>query len=78
MSGDDAPLSETLFQMGHNLCTIYSISPFDIDGRRFSEVVELYADVRRMQIREEKNTIQIEKGGRTQKVIRVPAPDTWF
>ena len=57
---------------------MYHISPFDIDIRRFCEVIELYADIRRMQMRDESNTVHIERGGRTQKLIRVPAPDTWF
>lgn len=37
----------------HNLCQLYGgLTPIGLDNQSFKEVIELYADVRRMQIRE--------------------------
>ena len=49
------PLDETMFLIEHNLCTMYAgLTPFVIECESFHNVIELYADVRRMQIREER------------------------
>lgn len=44
-----------LFQIVHNLCSIYpGLDPLSIQERSFHDVIELYADLRRMQINSEK------------------------
>lgn len=66
-------LDETMFLIEHNLCTMYAgLTPFTIECETYHNVIMLYADVRRMQIREAKK----EKGGK--RVIRRPAGDDWF
>lgn len=57
--------------MVNNLCTVYnSLNPFCLQEKPFCEVVGLYKDVRRMQIRGEKS--QRKEG---KKVIRKRASD---
>lgn len=54
--------------MVNNLCTTYqSLSPFEVQEKTFCEVVALYSDVRRMQIRAERKD--------DKKVIRKRASD---
>jgi hypothetical protein len=48
------------------------LTPFTLECETYHNVIMLYADVRRMQIREAKK----EKGGK--RVIRRPAGDDWF
>ena len=43
-----------MFLIANNLCKEYSISPFVIENESYHEVVSLYSDVRRMQIRTER------------------------
>lgn len=62
-----------LFLIEHNLCTTYGgLTPFVVESESYHNVINLYADVRRMQIREARQT----KGGK--RVIRKPAGDNWF
>lgn len=48
------------------------LTPFTIERESYCKVIELYADVRRMQISEAKKT----KNGK--RIIRRPAGDDWF
>lgn len=44
-----------MFMMVHNLCSIYKgLTPFEVEEKSYGSIIALYADVRRMQIREEK------------------------
>ena len=53
--GDDTPIDETLFLIINNLCNLYQgINPIQIQTESYHDVIMLYADVRRMQIRESK------------------------
>lgn len=62
-----------MFLIEHNLCTMYTgLTPFVVECETYHKVITLYADVRRMQIREAKHT----KNGK--RVIRKPAGDDWF
>ena len=55
----------------HNLCTLYSgINPLLVENEPFHDIITLYSDVRRMQIRE--NRGQDPKGN---KVVRRRASD---
>jgi hypothetical protein len=47
------------------------LSPYEIDSRSFFEVIDLYADVRAMQIRE--NELNDPN-----RVVRRKAGDDWF
>lgn len=62
-----------------------SLSPFILEEKEYGEVIELFADLRDMQIRNEdkhpelkqqKGTTTTDKNGH--KVIRRPARDDWF
>lgn len=62
-----------------------SLSPFILEEKEYGEVIELFADLRDMQIRNEnkdpevkqqKGTTVTEKNGH--KIIRRPASDSWF
>jgi len=69
---DDAPLYEVLFVLEHNLCKEYpALTPFEVEKRRFYDVIKLYAELRNMQIKEEKRNDP-------DRVIRRPAGDKWF
>lgn len=59
-----------MFLIEHNLCSMYAgLTPFVVECESYHKVIELYADVRRMQIREAKKT----KNGK--RVIRRRASD---
>lgn len=47
------------------------MTPYDIDEKRFIEVIDLFSDIRRMQIREKKLSDP-------NRIIRKPAGDNWF
>lgn len=69
---DDTPLYETLFTLSYQLCKEFpAITPYDVDEQTYESVIELYADVRRMQLRETKQNDP-------NRVIRRPAGDDWF
>jgi hypothetical protein len=56
----------------HQLCKEYpALSPYQLEEKSFYDVIRLYADVRRMQIRE-------KKINDPDRVIRRPAGDDWF
>lgn len=61
-----------MFIISHQICKEYpALSPYDIDDRRFTDVIGLYKDVRRMQIRE-------KKANDPNRIIRRKAGDDWF
>lgn len=71
------PVDEGLFEMVFCLSKEYpALSPFDIEARRFVDIIDLFADTRRLQIREDKHR-RIERG-EEELVIRRPASDEWF
>ena len=65
-----------LFVLESQLCEKYhALSPFDVEQRKYIEIIDLYADVRRMQMREEKVQKILSDPNR---VIRRKADDSWF
>lgn len=48
-----------------------ALTPWDIDNRPFDMVIDLFSDVRRMQIHEDKEESK-------PKIIRRPAGDNWW
>lgn len=50
------------------------MTPYDVEDKEYYKVIELYADVRRVQIKEKKRIETPEKD----RVIRRPASDNWF
>lgn len=62
--------------MNYQLCKEFpALSPYDIEKKRFYDVIRLYADVRAMQIRNSKTSEQKETSTNS---IRRPAGDDWF
>lgn len=58
--------------ISYQLCKEFpALSPYEIEDRTFCEVIHLYSDVRRMQIRDKKNKDP-------NRIIRRPAGDNWF
>lgn len=56
----------------HQLCKEYpALSPYDLERKAFHDVIRIYADVRRLQIRQKKLSDP-------NRVIRKPAGDDWF
>lgn len=73
-----ASFSEQLFQLSYQLCKEFpSLTPFTVEKEKFKKVIRLYADVRKLQIRESKNTPVTDTHSNNQK-IRRPARDNWF
>lgn len=69
---DDTPLHEILFQISYQLCREFNaLSPYEIDERTFDEVVDLYADMRTLQI-------GTRERSDPNRVVRRPAGDDWF
>lgn len=61
--------------MSHNLCKEYpALSPFEVDDMSYSDVIDLYSDIRTMQISDNKKSKKKETG----KKIYVPAGDDWY
>lgn len=68
-------MHETLFDLNYQLCKEFpAMTPYDVEDKPFCRVIELYADVRRVQIKERKKIETPEK----EKIIRRPASDNWF
>ena len=64
--------------INYQLCKEFTaFTPFMIEEKEFVEVINLYSDLRRLQIRENKKTKK-DKHGNVKKVIRRPAGDNWF
>ena len=69
---DDAPLCEILFEINYQLFRLYpAFTPLTLDDCRFSEIIRLFAETRRMQQRENKRKDP-------NRVIRRKAGDDWF
>ena len=66
------PLSDLLFVIEYNLAKEFpALSPFEIENRSFFEIIDLYSDVRKIQI-------EVKKEENPNRVIRRPAGDDWF
>lgn len=69
------PLFEALFNLSYQLCKEFpALTPYDVDEKAYCKVIELYADIRAMQIRENKE----KKKDDPNRIIRRPAGDDWF
>lgn len=54
--GETPTMEEVMFDMTDGLCRYYqALSPFEVLKTSFVEVIELYADVRKKQIRDKRN-----------------------
>lgn len=74
---DDTPLYEVLFMVNYQICKEFpAFTPFAIENTSFYEVLQLYIDLRTLQIRE--NDELDTNSSNDNKVIRVPAGDNWF
>lgn len=63
-----------LFMINHQLCKEYpALNPYDVDEKSYDMVIDLYSDVRKLQLKTKVNTD--DKGDR---VIRKKAGDDWF
>jgi len=63
-----------LFEFSYHLCKEYpALSPWEIDGKKFRDVIKLFAETRTVQIRSNQ-----EKPERNDRVIRRKAGDNWF
>ena len=60
--------------INHQLCKEYpALSPYDVDEKPYATVIDLYSDVRKMQLASEKNVTP-----QGNKIIRRKAGDDWF
>ena len=50
------------------------MTPFELENTSFFEVVDLFIDTKKMQMRIE----EIQQEPKKEKVIRRPASDSWF
>lgn len=68
--------------MEYQLCKEFpALSPFEVEKRTFHEIIDLYARLRDMQIRQNRQAEkQIRHTGKAggDVVIRRPAGDNWF
>lgn len=72
MGVDDTPLYQSLFELGYQLCKEFpALTPYEVDRQPYCKVIELYSDIRTMQLREKKKNDP-------NRVIRRPAGDDWF
>lgn len=66
------PLDQLLFTIEYSLTKEYpALSPFEIEERSFFQVIDLFADTRRIQIEDKKTRDP-------NRIIRRPAGDDWF
>ena len=62
--------------LNYQLCKEFpALTPYDIDEKPYGEVIDLYSDVRTLQINAEKRNPSISNEPR---VIRRKAGDDWF
>lgn len=77
-------MHESLFILSFQLCKEFpAMTPLDIDEKSFDAVIDLFADVRTMQIREKKKEnkrglFSKKKTKKNEQIIRRPAGDSWF
>ena len=66
------PLSDLLFVIEYSLSQAFpALHPFDIEERSFFSIIDLFSDMRTMQIREKNESDP-------NRIIRRPAGDNWF
>ena len=64
-----------MFELEYNLCKEYpAMTPFELENTSFFEVIDLFIDTKKMQMRIE----EIREEPKKEKVIRRPAGDDWF
>jgi len=60
---EETSLPDLLFAMIHQLSIVYHTNPIELSEKPYETVIELYADLRTMQIREKnqskKNTVRV-------------------
>ena len=62
--------------LNYQLCKEFpALTPYDVDEKPFSDVIDLYSDVRTLQINAEKRNPSVSNGPR---IIRRKAGDDWF
>lgn len=63
---------DLLFSINHQICKEYpALSPYDVDAKTYGSVIQLYIDMRTLQIRQ-------TKAQDPNRVIRRRAGDDWF
>ena len=68
-----------LFLISHQLCKEYpALSPFEVDERRYCDVIRLYADVIGLNTELTKTREVAKKQSKKDEIIRRPAGDNWF
>lgn len=68
-----------LFQINYNLCKVFpAFTPFEIGKSKYHEVILLYSDVRREQIRQEKEENSKTKVVNGKRIPKRRAKDNWF
>lgn len=74
MKEEREPLSvgDLLFHINYQICKEFpALSPYDVDARTFIEVIDLFCDLRKLQIRQ-------AAMNDPDRVIRRPAGDDWY
>lgn len=65
-------IDELLFSINHQICKEYpALSPYDVNDQKYGAVVQLYCDMRTLQIRQ-------ARASDPDRVIRRRAGDDWF
>lgn len=73
--GKPQTFSETLLILEYNLCQSYTaLSPYSVDRMRYTEVMEMYGDLRRIQIELERQR-EIENDPNRPKFIPATTND---
>ena len=77
------PLYKSLFDLEYVICKEFAaLTPFTIDEMEYQSVIELFADLRDMQIRNEKKNPDRSRhnfpGRKEDDVIYRPAGDDWY
>ena len=63
----------------YNLCKEFpSLTPLSIEKEGFYDIIDLYIDLRSLQIREETETHKNTKKVDGKRLVRRPAGDSWF
>lgn len=63
----------------YNLCKEFpSLTPLSIEKEGFDDIIDLYIDLRGLQIREETVTEKNTKKVKGKRLVRRPAGDNWF
>lgn len=63
----------------YNLCKEFpSLTPLSIEKEGFYDIIDLYIDLRGLQIREETENNKNTKKVNGKRLVRRPAGDSWF